>query len=251
MDFNLSIFITVILIAIRKPILNKLKINNKIVNIIYFIIIIVFATLLNMYKISFSTMNKNIATIVVEQLAIEHNATNISEVYFGRQYFKTKPYNIEADMKINKKNYKIFVKANCTLIKGCTIDKYAIIDKEFRGLNYSGINSDVNGDPLLTLNEEALFSKRSCADLSITNMIIKGVKNKAKEEKIQIESLNISNYKILDKPFSYKEFKDGFDYTNSCKATINFKINNAEINKDVFYDIYVNYDKDAIINYKY
>lgn len=255
MGFNLSIFITVILVAIRKPILNKLNINNKIVNIAYFTIIFVLATLLNMYKVSFSTMNDSIATDIIKQLTIKHNATNISEVYFGRQYFNTKPYNIRANIEINEKLYEIFIKANCRLIKGCSVDKYVIIDKEFinanRGLNYSRSNRDVDNNSLLTLDEEALFSKKSCADLSIINMMTQGVRNKAKEEKIQIELLNISNYAILDKPFSSRALKDGFKYTNSCKATISFKVNDIRINKDLFYDIYVNYDKDAIVNYKY
>ena len=65
---NISLLVVVILMALRKKILNKLNGNNLIGNIIFVALLLVFLTLSYMKPISFSNMNDRVVKNLVSKI---------------------------------------------------------------------------------------------------------------------------------------------------------------------------------------
>jgi hypothetical protein len=284
MDVDLGILIPIILFAVAPHIFNRFGIENIYPKIIYMIIVVIIVIFLNIYKVTFSTslMNDEVATQLVQSIVLEDKPTkreDISNIIHGKRYYNNRGfYNIQAEVSKNGVKYHIYVKAHCKYFQGCTINNFAIIDKNYvdatRGLNYAIPNRDVDGNDLLELSERKLFEEKSCGDFSslytLRQEFIKKVSSKANVNEISIPSIKVSENR-----FFTDESIDGYDYTKSCQATmkVTYKIkdqykNNFEEISETFsdlnvseniymgnvfanYDIYVNKKGRSGIKYKF
>jgi hypothetical protein len=146
--------------AVARPyVLNYLKQNGVIGNILYFLVLILLIVPLNMYQPRFTLVSLNdesakelVAELLKNKILQEYkNPKNIHWQPYNEQ---KKLYNIQAEVEKEGKSFKLYIQPKCQFFKGCEVglDKIVILAKDSKD------NRDMKSI------DEDMFLHRSCSD---------------------------------------------------------------------------------------
>jgi hypothetical protein len=232
-----------IFVALRPYILKRLKQNNTLGNILYFLLVMVIVVPLEIYQARLTITSLDDATaekLVQEVLRAEllKGYENPTDVLWKPYNKEKKLYNVEAKIEKEGKRYRLYLQPECEFFKGCKVgfERVVILPEE------SADNRAVSA------MDEAMFLHRSCADQialkllkqktlpGLFKILFDGLKKiKKSSVEYEISSLFVKQPQTFDtsKKIAYKEKE--FSLGSECKAdlTLSGKFIIKSLNKDI------------------
>lgn len=220
--------------ALRPYILNKISQNNIRGNTIYFLLIIVIAVPLQLYKFTFTSIDEDVAKKLVEKVLTVKPFSEFKhlEKITWKPYDEEKKfYNIQANLLKGSKSYRLFLQPKCEFFKGCevTMNRIMVIPIEYADFDINSLTSEK-------------FEKRACSDFVVETLLLEDrLPNAIKiffetmatktpsKIKYKIESTSLNNYKATKAPYDTK-ISSKMILNNSCEATFKLKGNFSIIN---------------------
>jgi len=212
-------------IALRPYIFKRLKVKGLVAHAIYFFIFMIIVVPLNMYKpsLTFTSLNDKSSKELIEKvlkLPIFSNFTNkIKNIEWKPYPSSSNLYNIKANIYQGAKEYIIYLQPACSFLNGCEIglDKILIVEKQYQEYAVDTITDNI-------------YNKRICHDSIVQDMLKEKIKsaidvyavnmNKIPNInfKYKIQSLNVNNFREIEKKFSKGEVPKNYKLSNICEA---------------------------------
>ncbi len=221
---HLAAVVIGISVVLRPYILNKLKRNGTLENIVYIILVIIIVTPMYMYKFTFTSLDDNTAKQIVEKvLTIEPftGYTQTSNILWKPYDEEKNLYNIQADLSKGARKYRLFLQPECHFFKGCevTIDRIMLFPKEYTSYGIDKLSTE-------------RFEKRICSDIAVETLLKKdrlpnaikllfeGMGPKTDSTTYyNIRRITLSDYKETEVPYNAVS-DSNLTLKNSCEAKL-------------------------------